>query len=130
MCYRKTFKKFQYGLRVCSKQTIKDLTVKVKFDKYFILHILYIHVLYIYLGGFMSQLNIHMTPLFENQLLKFMKLRHISTKAEAIRVAVKEGLEHSIGYAKSTDFSAWLGLGKQALTNKKMKFHSDDDLWK
>lgn len=78
----------------------------------------------------MSQLNIHMTPIFENQLLKFMKLRHISTKAEAIRVAIKEGLEHSIGYKKSTDFSTWLGLGNQASTNKKMKFHSDDDLWK
>jgi hypothetical protein len=78
----------------------------------------------------MTQLNIHITQVFENELLKFMRLRHIPTKAEAVRVAIREGLAHSIGYAKSTDFSAWIGFGNQVPTNKKMKFHSDDDLWK
>lgn len=78
----------------------------------------------------MSQLNIHMTPAFEHELLKFMKIRKISTKAEAIRVAIKEGLEHSIGYTKPKNFSDWVGLGTQAPTNKKTKFRSDDDLWK
>ncbi len=78
----------------------------------------------------MTQLNIHMTAKFENELLKFMKLRHIPTKAEAVRIAIKEGLEHTVGYMKSTDFSAWVGLGNQVPTNKKVKFRSDDDLWK
>jgi len=78
----------------------------------------------------MSQLNLHITPAFEQELLKFMKIRHIPTKAEAIRVAIKEGLEHSIGHIKTSDFSDWVGLGNQAPTNKKIKFKSDDDLWK
>ena len=78
----------------------------------------------------MSQLNIHLTTAFERDLRKFMKVRHIPTKAEAIRTAIKEGLERSIGQQKpSTNFSTWLGLAKQASPNKKPRFRSDDDLW-
>jgi hypothetical protein len=77
----------------------------------------------------MSQLNIHMTPLFEQILREFMKARHIRTKAEAIRTAVTEGLEHTSLNAKPTDFSTWAGLAIQIPMNKKTKFHSDDDLW-
>jgi len=78
----------------------------------------------------MSQLNIHMTPTFERDLLKFMKIRHLKNKSEAIRIAIKEGLEHSIYAAQPTDFSSWVGLAKQVPFNKKSKFKSDDDLWK
>lgn len=69
-----------------------------------------------------------MTAEFERDLRKFMRVRHLSTKAEAVRTAIKECLEHST-YAKKTDFSSWVGLGKQVPTNKKNKFKSDDDLW-
>ena len=41
----------------------------------------------------MSQLNIHMTPTLEHDLRKFMKVRHLKSKAEAIRTAIKENLE-------------------------------------
>jgi len=78
---------------------------------------------------FMSQLNIHLTPGFEKDLNKFMKLRHINTKSEAIRVAIKEGIEHTFSQSKPGDFTNWLGLGNQVPTNKKPKFSSDDDLW-
>lgn len=78
----------------------------------------------------MSQLNINMSPEFEKDLLKFMRARRLKTKAEAIRTAIKEGLEHTIGHAKHVNFQTWIGLGKQAPLNKKNKFHSDDDLWK
>lgn len=78
----------------------------------------------------MSQLNIHMTTEFARDLRSFMKARHLKTKAEAVRVAIKEGLEHTIYHEKATDFSTWVGLGKQVPTNKKPKFRSDDDLWK
>ncbi|HSW94092.1 MAG TPA: hypothetical protein VLJ15_07060 [Gammaproteobacteria bacterium] len=77
----------------------------------------------------MTQLNIHMTPGFERELAKFMKIRHLKTKAEAVRIAIKEGLEHSV-QAKPTDFSAWVGIGKEIPNNKKPRFHSDDDLWR
>jgi hypothetical protein len=78
----------------------------------------------------MSQLNIHMTPLFEHTLREFMKVRHISTKAEAVRTAIQEGLDHAACGIKKTDFSSWAGLANQAPENKNPKFSSDDDLWK
>jgi|GEM_PF-1710227 len=78
----------------------------------------------------MTQLNIHMTPEFERDLRKFMRVRHLPSKAKAIRTAIRECLEHSVYHAKKTDFSSWIGLGKQVPPNKKNKFHSDDDLWK
>lgn len=78
----------------------------------------------------MRQLNIHLTDAFARDLQKFMKIRHISTKAEAIRTAIKEGLEHSAANEKTTDFSAWLGLAKQVPINNKPRFKSDEELWK
>lgn len=78
----------------------------------------------------MSQLNIHVTTRFENDLKKFMKLRHINTKSEAIRVAIQEGIQNALIHTKSANFEEWLGLANQAPINKKFKFFSDDDLWK
>lgn len=78
----------------------------------------------------MGQLNIHMTPDLEKDLQKFMKARHIDTKAGAIRLAIKEGLEHLARHAKKVDFSDWMGLATQAPVNTKKRFRSDDDLWK
>jgi hypothetical protein len=78
----------------------------------------------------MSQLNIHITAAFEHDLRKFMRMRHLKSKAEAIRTAIKEGLEHAMPQIKPLDFSSWEGLGKQIPVNKNPKFHSDDDLWK
>jgi hypothetical protein len=77
----------------------------------------------------MSQLNIHVTAHFERDLNKFMKLRHITTKSEAIRLAIKEGIQHASAHVKPENFTHWLGLAKQVPTNKKAKFSSDDDLW-
>jgi len=78
----------------------------------------------------MGQLNIHMTPTFEKNLLRLMKVRHIKTKAEAIRIAINETLNHSIHQIKPVDFSTWIGLAKNIPVNSKPKFKSDDDLWK
>ena len=78
----------------------------------------------------MSQLNIHMTPAFEKKLLRLMKVRHITTKAEAIRIAVNEALEHSILNVKPIDFVELIGIGNDAPTNSNPRFKSDDDLWK
>jgi len=77
----------------------------------------------------MSQLNIHVTPGFEKDLSKYMKLKHIQTKSEAIRVAIKEGILHASAQTKPVDFSDWVGLGLKVPMNKKTKFSSDDDLW-
>jgi len=77
----------------------------------------------------MAQLNIHMTATFEEDLRRFMKLRHIPTKAEAVRTAIKEGL-HATFYTQMVNFSEWIGLANKEPINKHPKFHSHDDLWK
>jgi hypothetical protein len=77
----------------------------------------------------MSQLNVHVTPSFEKDLNKFMQLRHINTKSEAIRVAIKEGILRAEAHPKPVDFTSWLGMATQVPVNKKAKFSSDDDLW-
>ncbi len=78
----------------------------------------------------MSQLNIHMTATLEHDLQKFMKVRHLNSKAEAIRTAIKESLERSFPKANAVDFSSWKGLAKKIPTNENPKFDSDQDLWK
>lgn len=77
----------------------------------------------------MTQLNLHVTPSFENDLSQLMRVKHIKTKAEAIRMAVKESLEHSICSIETIDFSKWAGIAQQAPVNEKPRFRSDDDLW-
>lgn len=78
----------------------------------------------------MSQLNMHVTANFEKDLNKFMKLRRINTKSEAIRLAIKEGIQHAVVHVKPENFTHWLGLAMQVPINKKAKFSSDDDLWR
>lgn len=78
----------------------------------------------------MSQLNLHMTPSLENALGKFMRLRRIRTKSEAVRVALHEGLERALTQCPSADFRTWVGLAKQAPINTTPRFHDHDELWK
>jgi hypothetical protein len=78
----------------------------------------------------MSQININLTPEFEESLLKFMRIRRIKNKSDAIRIAIKEGVEWEMKSQNKTDFSRWLGLGRKAPENIKKKFRSHDDLWR
>ena len=78
----------------------------------------------------MTQLNMQMTTGFEQNLRRLMKVRHLHTKAEAVRLAIEETLERSSHRIESIDFSGWVGLAKQVPMNIKPKFKSDDDLWK
>ena len=78
----------------------------------------------------MAQLNIHLRPAFEADLASFMKLRKIPTKSEAIRVAVREGVERITRSRKDrTDFRSWSGLALGSPVNPRPRFASDDDLW-
>ena len=77
----------------------------------------------------MPQLNINMTPEFEKDLKQLMKSRQLKTKAETIKIAVKECLDRSILKKAPTDFKKWLGRGKEKAENKTRLFKSDDDLW-
>jgi len=78
----------------------------------------------------MGQINIHLTPEFEFSLGEFMRLRAISTKSEAVRVAVSESLDRVRARPRSTDFAEWVGAGLEAPENPSPRFRSDDDLWR
>ncbi len=78
----------------------------------------------------MAQLNINMTPQFEKALGRFMRIRRIKSKSEAVRVAVSEGLQRGIEENGVCDFADWLGLGLKAPQNPEPRFRSHDDLWR
>ena len=77
----------------------------------------------------MPQLNINMTPEFEKDLKQLMKNRQLKTKAETIKIAIKECLDRTMLKQTRTDFKQWLGRGKEKAENNTRRFKSDDDLW-
>ena len=78
---------------------------------------------------YMSQLNMHIKPDFERDLTRFMSLRGLRTKSEAIRLAVREGLERARSTPRKS-FTRWAGAGLGAGTNPEPRFPTDDDLWR
>ena len=77
----------------------------------------------------MSQLNMHVTPEFDEALSEYMRRARIRTKAEAIRRAVAEALERLRSQGADTDFSSWIGAALEAPLDADARFKSDDDLW-
>jgi len=77
----------------------------------------------------MAQLNMNVTPQFEKALSRYMRLRGFRTKSEAIRAAVREGLEAVITGGGNTHFKSWLGVGTTAPENPSPAFPDDDSLW-
>ncbi len=76
-----------------------------------------------------AQLNIHTTAAFEAALRKFMRLRGLSNKSEAVRLAVEEAAERAAARRPRKDFSALRRAGLRAPVNPAPRFASDDDLW-
>ncbi len=78
----------------------------------------------------MAQLNIHLQPAFVEDLENFMTLRGLRTKSEAVRVAIREGLERLTRKRRpQPDFQQWQGRALRAAVNPRPRFQSDDDLW-
>lgn len=77
----------------------------------------------------MPQINIHLTPEFEQALAEYMKIRHIKTKSDAVRQAVLEAVERERRRRNTPDFSRWLGMATRVPENPSPKFRSDEDLW-
>lgn len=79
---------------------------------------------------YMSQLNMHTSPSFEEDLERLMQLREIPTKSAAIRTAVREALARALrARGQQIDFRDWIGRGLQAEGNRRPRFSSDDELW-
>ncbi len=77
----------------------------------------------------MAQLNMHLTPEFEDSLATFMRVRGLRTKSEAIRVAVREGLQRALQQTRTTDFAAMRGLATAVPENPDRRFRDEDELW-
>lgn len=76
----------------------------------------------------MAQLNMNVTPEFEEALARLMRIRRIRNKSAAIRIAVSEALQRSLAESTSFDWSAMAGRASGE-ENPKRRFHSDADLW-
>jgi Arc/MetJ-type ribon-helix-helix transcriptional regulator len=77
----------------------------------------------------MAQLNVHVTPEFEEALARLVRLRKLASKSEAVRVAVRETLERETQRAGGPDFRSWIGAARKVPLNPRPRFRSDDDLW-
>ena len=78
--------------------------------------------------GCMPQLNLNVTPEFESDLKRFMKMKGIRLKSEAVRLAVREAARRDAA-THEYDYRAWLGLALKAPLNPKPRFRGEDDLW-
>jgi hypothetical protein len=76
-----------------------------------------------------SQFNIHVTPGFERALSRFMRLRGLTNKSEAVRVAVEEAAAREVAARKTVSFADLRGAALRAPPNPSPRFASEDDLW-
>ena len=77
----------------------------------------------------MGQFNMHVTPEFDQALAELMRRRHLTTKAEAVRVTVLEAVARLRGERSRVDFREWIGAGLVVPPNPNPRFRSDDDVW-
>jgi hypothetical protein len=77
----------------------------------------------------MSQLNIHVTASFERALKRFMKLRGLTSKSEAVRVAVEEAALREMASRTPSSFGDLRGAALAAAPNPNPRFRSEDELW-
>ncbi len=77
----------------------------------------------------MAQLKMQLTDEFKKALTRFMELRNIKSRSEAVRIAVHEGLKNAEAKQGKTNFDAWLGAGLGPGFNPNPRFKSDDNLW-
>lgn len=76
----------------------------------------------------MRQLNINVTPEFEEDLRALMRRRNLKRKSDAIRLAVHEAASRSEG-ASEYDFRSWLGQALRAPLRRRPRFRTEDELW-
>jgi Arc/MetJ family transcription regulator len=80
--------------------------------------------------AYMAQLNIHLDEALEANIRRFMRLSGIRTKSDAVRVALEEGVQRARRGAGRTEYREWLGLGTRAAPSNRVRFRSEDDLWR
>jgi hypothetical protein len=76
----------------------------------------------------MGQLNIHMSPGFEQKLKRYMQVRQIKTKSDAVRTAVDEALQLA-KKAPTVNLRDLYGAGKKLRQRPRKSWLKDNDLW-
>lgn len=76
----------------------------------------------------MSQLNIEVSPDFWEKLKKFMDLRGIANRSDAVRLAVEEALEKTNEKPK-VSWKQLLGAGLVGELQPRDQWMTEDKLW-
>jgi Arc/MetJ-type ribon-helix-helix transcriptional regulator len=76
----------------------------------------------------MKQLNVNITPEFERDLRRVMKVKGLKTKSDAVRQAVREAAERAHP-TKKYDFRSLIGIALGGKENPNPRFKTEDDLW-
>lgn len=74
----------------------------------------------------MPQLNVHVSPPFEEALERLMRLRGIRSKSEAIRIAVKEAADRAQAQVGGARFDDLRGIARPQPDRPPL---TDDMLW-
>lgn len=78
----------------------------------------------------MAQLNLNLNEEFSRDLQELMDKRRIKTKADAIRIAVKETLKSlTLEPEKNIDFTQWIGLAKSPAKRRRVRFKTHAEVW-
>jgi hypothetical protein len=76
----------------------------------------------------MSQLNIHVSSAFEQKLKRYMRVRGIKTKSDAVHAAVDEALRLA-QKSPTVNLRDLVGAAKQLPLRPRKKWLNEDDLW-
>ena len=76
----------------------------------------------------MKQFNINIDPEFESVLTRYMKLKKLTKKSEALRTAIREAVE-AMERIPSGGFSELVGVGLRTPLSADAYKLTEDDLW-
>jgi metal-responsive CopG/Arc/MetJ family transcriptional regulator len=77
----------------------------------------------------MRQMNLQITPAFDEELTRYMRLRKLPSRSEAVRTAVHEALQASLGSTPTGAFAGLVGFAATGKEHPARRFRDDDDLW-
>ena len=76
----------------------------------------------------MGQLNINMSQEFEQKLKRYMQVRQIKTKSDAVRTAVDEALQLA-KRMPTVELRELFGAAKRLRQRPRRNWIKEDDLW-
>lgn len=77
----------------------------------------------------MAQMNINLSPEFQENLAAFMRLRGLHSKSEGVRVAVREALDRETARMPKVDWTRLIGWANQLPEGREAKSLDEDAIW-